>query len=144
MCVKVQVVCLCMCVTLGFQATATRLAIRKSGLTVCFPLIFCFSPKISKSNCTEWGFEMNTMCLNVSKVSVCKRFRITKSVVSISLKKPPWSSVCVCVCVSACICGGPNEFERSLGWRLEPLPAVDTSLCCPCQVWWEGRDGAVA
>lgn len=42
---------------------------------------------------------MNTMCLNVSKVSVCKRFRITKSVVPISLLEV--QSGCAFVCQRA-------------------------------------------
>lgn len=38
--------CVCVCVkSLIFKPAATGLATRKSGLTLCFPLIFCFSLK---------------------------------------------------------------------------------------------------
>ena len=126
-------VCVCVCVSLcvfvcqvfGFQPAATRLAIRKSALTLCFPLIFCFSPKISKPNYTEEVWNEYHVFECEQKVSVCERFRITKSVVAISLEKPPWSAVRVCVvCRSVCVCVCVlSDSERGLGGLLEPLPA---------------------
>lgn len=116
-CVKVQVVCsVWVCVSSwDFNPQPPDWPSGNQAWRCVFLSYSVFHQRSPSPTTQSMGFEMNTMCLNLSKVSVCERFRITKSVVAISLQKPPWS-VCVCVGVGGALM---NLREALAGvWRL--------------------------
>lgn len=116
MCAKVQLVSLCVSLP-----TATRSAIRKSVLTLCFPLIFCFHRR-SRSPTKSLGLKW-IPCVWIWATCLCVRFKITKPVVAISLEEPSWCAACVSGR------GGLMNFTPGASADVRRLSALPANVC---------------
>lgn len=71
MCAKVQVVCARACACVCVSTRRHQTGHQEISPDAVFSSHILFGAKISKPN-EEPGIEMNTMCLNMSDVSVCE------------------------------------------------------------------------